>query len=528
MNQNTNTFGLRDERHGRGSKPAVPHDYKNGHIAVGRTGFNYSSCIPLQQTNPSPHQHAQMYGPHLPYQISIPHPTIQPFYHQLHPSHNIHNPSINYGISPNIALPTQRANDAIIAPAHDLISEVAHRTGGVQNKAALAAGLRKWRKEKRLMKDEHFLTHMQKQGENKKKKRRVVSLIKKYVLPTRLAEERRELSYYGTVVKKQACNESIYGVSRNTYFEMIRNLDACTIEDEYGEFGKELSVLPGAKNDTRPIDVEGDVSGKVSNEQNGKESFPSEVKSAAIAENGKTMIANNIEPIEIIEEDDSLQITTSPASHSYSSGMDSFEQDLEGALITLISSPRNVVDEYKDGIPEDVVARTPYGFIQRKSMLTLMDGIWLDDAPINFYLGSCLRMRDAEMCIADATRKRSHFYSTHFMSKLVYRRKFDYEKVKRWGKNAPGGDIFNLKYLVIPINVSNIHWCCAVVFMEGKKIQLFDSCGSQSMKWLKHIKEYLSLEWSHKHKSEFDGSAWELVKSAPDVPRQLNGEKPCV
>ena len=61
--------------------------------------------------------------------------------------------------------------------------------------------------------------------------------------------------------------------------------------------------------------------------------------------------------------------------------------------------------------------------------------------------------------------------------------------------------------------------------LEGKKIQLFDSCGSQSMKWLKYIKEYLSKEWSHMYKSEFDTSSWELMKCDPRVPKQKNGEK---
>ncbi len=38
-------------------------------------------------------------------------------------------------------------------------------------------------------------------------------------------------------------------------------------------------------------------------------------------------------------------------------------------------------------------------------------------------------------------------------------------------------DIFSLKYIFCPININNSHWTLAVIFMEAKKIQYYDSCG---------------------------------------------------
>ncbi|KAL3783082.1 hypothetical protein ACHAW5_002127 [Stephanodiscus triporus] len=39
-----------------------------------------------------------------------------------------------------------------------------------------------------------------------------------------------------------------------------------------------------------------------------------------------------------------------------------------------------------------------------------------------------------------------------------------------------GEDIFNLKYIVCPININdNTHWTSAVIFMEDKRIQYYDS-----------------------------------------------------
>jgi len=40
---------------------------------------------------------------------------------------------------------------------------------------------------------------------------------------------------------------------------------------------------------------------------------------------------------------------------------------------------------------------------------------------------------------------------------------------------VPGKDIFNLKYIFCPINHNNKHWTSAVIFMEEKRIQYYDS-----------------------------------------------------
>ncbi len=42
-------------------------------------------------------------------------------------------------------------------------------------------------------------------------------------------------------------------------------------------------------------------------------------------------------------------------------------------------------------------------------------------------------------------------------------------------------DIFSLKYIFCPININNSHWTLAVIFMEAKKIQYYDSCGKTDM-----------------------------------------------
>lgn len=283
MNANTNTFNLRDEQKLKSdNRQAVRHDiYKNGHNKVGRGGFHSFSCDPLQQPYTIPGQYDPINVQNLTHQMYHSHPVIPSF--SSFP--NMHYSSMNYCMSQQFACPTQHSINAIITPAYKVIDNVTDRNASAQKKAEAAAKLKTWRRKKRLEKDEHFLAHMQKQGENKKMKRRVTALMKKFVSPDRLAEERRQLSYYGIVIQKQVCNKSIYGVGRDTYFEMIRSLEQCTIEDQSGEFCEDQKVQ------------------------------------------------DDIALIKISEEEDS------PVWHSYSSGMDSFQQNLEEALFSLSSCP---------------------------------------------------------------------------------------------------------------------------------------------------------------------------------------------
>ena len=52
--------------------------------------------------------------------------------------------------------------------------------------------------------------------------------------------------------------------------------------------------------------------------------------------------------------------------------------------------------------------------------------------------------------------------------------RYNYKNVKLWSKKVPGEDIFNLKYILCPINLNNKHWMSAVIFMEDKRIQYYN------------------------------------------------------
>ena len=170
--------------------------------------------------------------------------------------------------------------------------------------------------------------------------------------------------------------------------------------------------------------------------------------------------------------------------------------------------------------------------VQRGSMQTLRPGQWLNDEVINYFLKNCLAKRDELICARQSGRKRSHFFNSFFVQTMFdeknnnpsLRGRYNYKNVKRWSKKVPGKDIFNLKYILCPINLDNMHWTSAVIYMEEKRIQYYDSMGGTDRAKLKGLLEYVKDEYKVKNGGqEMDISEWELVSCTSDTPRQRNG-----
>ena len=95
------------------------------------------------------------------------------------------------------------------------------------------------------------------------------------------------------------------------------------------------------------------------------------------------------------------------------------------------------------------------------------------------YFFIMLANRDAQRASANNGR-RCHFFKSFFITKLLdegVTNRYNYSNVKRWSRNVPGKDVFSLDKIFIPVNMSNVHWACVVVFLQEKKIQFFDSMG---------------------------------------------------
>ena len=168
-------------------------------------------------------------------------------------------------------------------------------------------------------------------------------------------------------------------------------------------------------------------------------------------------------------------------------------------------------------------------------MLRLKPEKWLNDDIINFYF-ALLAKRDYDLCLSDGKKKRSHFYNTQFMTQLRNEDeggndKFDdddenykFGNVKRWTKTIPGGDVFALDKLFIPINITNTHWACVTVFMDEKIIEYYDSIrGRSGLKYTKAVLRYLKdLDQSSQIRQQLSyWEEWELV-DVDDSPKQNN------
>ncbi len=202
---------------------------------------------------------------------------------------------------------------------------------------------------------------------------------------------------------------------------------------------------------------------------------------------------------------------------------------------SLTAEERSVVVKAKEGIgpPSEILVNQGQDTVQRGSMQTLRPSQWLNNEVINYFLKNCLARRDEKLCAKEPGRRRSHFFNSFFMQTMFdeknndpnLRGGYNYKNIRCWSKKVPmPKDIFNLKYIFCPINLDNMHWTLAVIFMEAKRIQYYDSKGSTDRVKLKGLLHYVKDEYWKKHRRAMDATEWMLVSCNKDTPRQKNGE----
>jgi hypothetical protein len=87
-----------------------------------------------------------------------------------------------------------------------------------------------------------------------------------------------------------------------------------------------------------------------------------------------------------------------------------------------------------------------------------------------------------------------------------------------------GKDIFKLDKLIFPMNETHNHWFCAVIYMQEKRIQFYDSMGNGGMKYMESLFKYVKDEHQEKKGSPLpDQDLWRLVTCTRDTPCQSNG-----
>ncbi|KAL8004040.1 putative Ulp1 protease family catalytic domain, papain-like cysteine peptidase superfamily [Plasmopara halstedii] len=171
-----------------------------------------------------------------------------------------------------------------------------------------------------------------------------------------------------------------------------------------------------------------------------------------------------------------------------------------------------------EGSIEEVLVEKYNVTITRRHLQCLLPTTWLNDEVINFYL-QMMSERDEELVKAGHLAKRSHFFNSFFYTK-VSENGYNYINVRRWTRKI---DVFAMDKIFFPINVANMHWCMAVIFMTEKRIQYYDSMHGSGASCLKVLLRYLHDESEHKRKEKFNDEGWELVTTTFDTPQQKNG-----
>lgn len=163
--------------------------------------------------------------------------------------------------------------------------------------------------------------------------------------------------------------------------------------------------------------------------------------------------------------------------------------------------------------------------LTRQDLQRLRDTEWLNDEVINFYL-SLLKQRsddrlkkaDAQQAAAGEAWPRVHFLNTFFYPLLSDKGGYNYARVQKWTRRI---DLFAMDRVVVPIHLGN-HWCLAVINLQDRRFEYYDSLGSSNRECLQRLRRYLQDEARDKKKIELDLADWG-DHQPKDIPLQKNG-----
>ncbi|XP_037928322.1 sentrin-specific protease 1-like [Teleopsis dalmanni] len=137
---------------------------------------------------------------------------------------------------------------------------------------------------------------------------------------------------------------------------------------------------------------------------------------------------------------------------------------------------------------------------------------WVNDEVINFYMNLLMERSEKKNNVPVL---KIYSMNTFFIPRLL---KHGFIGVRRWTLKV---DILEKDIIVVPVHVSGVHWCMAIIHLKNKSIKYYDSMGIPNPKVLSALEEYLKEESLDKKKIAFDTSGF-LIESVNDVPRQMN------
>uniref|UniRef100_A0A3Q2P6X5 Sentrin-specific protease 2 n=1 Tax=Fundulus heteroclitus TaxID=8078 RepID=A0A3Q2P6X5_FUNHE len=155
--------------------------------------------------------------------------------------------------------------------------------------------------------------------------------------------------------------------------------------------------------------------------------------------------------------------------------------------------------------------------ITQRDLSTLLEGGWLNDEVMNFYLSLIMERHSGE-----SGRLKVYTFSTFFYPKLqgggAGLQVGGHVAVKRWTKAV---DLFMFDLILVPLHLG-VHWALAVIDLRSKTVRSYDSMGQRHDDICNLLLLYLKEEHKAKKGRELDGAKW-TVGSLKDIPQQKNG-----
>ncbi|CBN77616.1 conserved unknown protein [Ectocarpus siliculosus] len=184
---------------------------------------------------------------------------------------------------------------------------------------------------------------------------------------------------------------------------------------------------------------------------------------------------------------------------------------------------REVDRAFNSGPDHEVLVNAFNASLTRRDLKCLRPYTWLNDEVVNMYM-QLLSCRDKELCKANPSRRQSHFFTSFFLTKLKGMDcKYNYTGVKRWTRRVK---VFEMDKIFVPVNVSNAHWCMAVIFVQQKRINYYDSMGGGGKSVREDLLLWLEDEDEDKNgdNATFEPDDWTTVGTkVASTPQQENG-----
>lgn len=172
------------------------------------------------------------------------------------------------------------------------------------------------------------------------------------------------------------------------------------------------------------------------------------------------------------------------------------------------------------GSPDEVLASRFSVNLTRQQVECLLPGVWLNDEVINFYY-KLLQDR----CHSAKGRRKCWFPNSFFWPKLSSNTNaYSYKEVRRWTVKAKI-NIFELDYVIFPMNIGDMHWAMGAIDLRAKGFRYFDSMSATPHpNFVPFLRCYLQDEHKARKSAPLPGNIedWDLIPNVQAVPQQRN------